>query len=416
MKKTLFCLLLLLPLSISANIDNIDLAKLTAKQDFSKEIQFLKVNEKYVDHWSMEWNYAVSRVSLVKGLKNALKVFAAQSEGNLEQNLLLGDIALYLYNLNEQPYYEIAEKYYLKAIELAPNNYRPRWFIANLYANSNVQDKAIANFLMAQKILPVKTPATFWEQYAFAAATANMPSSCIYAMEQAKSILGHPSGFELKLGLHIHSLIQPVQSDSNYTNRDIWSYQDGKKVTFTSRPLGMKLSVEPQWQLDLGDFTNGKTAFTIVPDTAKNSSGTNITYTIAGIMKVTTEVDNLSDYVNSLMMDGSEKKRIHFTDKYPDVVAWEIKDKATYEDFGGAHMYLIGIKRRMPEYPGLLLEQPAMLQPSKSGEIEYFRASGSRSRFGGVIFYVFILDACEDIFPKADAVFRDFIEKEVTIE
>jgi len=178
MRKRLILYLLLLPLTISANIDNIDLAKLTAKKDFFQEIQFLKVNEKYVDHWSMEWNYAVSRESLVKGLKNALKVFTPQSEGNLEQNLLLGDIALYLYNLNEQPY-EIAEKYCCKAIELAPNNYRPRWFIANMYANSNVQDKDIANYLMAQKILPVKTPAVFWEQYAFAAATANMPSSSL---------------------------------------------------------------------------------------------------------------------------------------------------------------------------------------------------------------------------------------------
>jgi hypothetical protein len=49
MRKRLILYLLLLPLTISANIDNIDLAKLTAKKDFFQEIQFLKVNEKYVD-------------------------------------------------------------------------------------------------------------------------------------------------------------------------------------------------------------------------------------------------------------------------------------------------------------------------------------------------------------------------------
>lgn len=409
-------LLLLLPFTVSANIHHIDLAKLNASSNVTKELRFLNENERYFDHWSAEWNYTVTRASLVKGLKNVYRVFKPKAEGNLEQHLLMGDVSFYLYNLNEQDYFEIAENQYQKAIDLAPTNFKPHWFMANLYANANLPDKAIAQYRLAQKYLPVKTPALFWEQLAFATAAANMPSSCIRAMDQANSILGHPSTFERSLGVHIRSLIRPIQRDSSYSNRDIWSYQEGVRMTFVSRPLGMRMAVKPHWQLDLGDYANGKAGFSIVPDTAKSRKGTQITYTLAGIMKVTNQDDDLNTYVNSLLMDVTDKKRIHFSDKYPDMIAWEIKDKEMYESVGGAHMYLVGIKRPMPEYPGLLLEQPVLLDHSNSGELEYFRASGSRNRFGGVIFYAFILDACEDVFKEADAFFRDFMENQLVLE
>ncbi|MDB4335157.1 hypothetical protein OAA06_02225 [bacterium] len=415
--KTIFTLILsFTTLSIFGNINYIQFDK---TPDFEKNIDkynFIKDNEGYYNHWQPDWTYDISKKSLVKGLKESYDLFSKLDNQNIEINLLLGDISHYLYNLHEDKYYELAVNHYKKAIDLAPNDFRPLWFIANHYALSNVQDKSIVYFLKSQKLLPSDEPAEFWEEYTFATATANMPSHCIYAMDKAKSILGEPSYFEEQLGQTIYNRIIPVKSDSTYNYSDIWSASKGDLISFVCRPTGLKLLIDSTWQINFYDYKNYQTVITIVPPAIPNKSGREITYTIALIIRVAQPGDKIEDFIENFVSPYPQKENFKFSNKYPEKISLELKDKNMYQDIGGAHMHMVGIKRDRPKYAGLLLEQPMTIPQGETKKMTFYKAGDSKDRFDGQIYYAVMLDACEDIYDEAYKIFKETFEKQIIIE
>lgn len=114
-------------------------------------------------------------------------------------------------------------------------------------------------------------------------------------------------------------------------------------------------------------------------------------------MKTGNENESLDDYLNNIVSKYPIKTKISFSDKYEKTIAYEIIDKTMYQDVGGGHMYMIGIERTAPKYPGLLLENPVTLPKGSSDNISYYKASNSKNRFSGSIFYLVMLDSSEDI-------------------
>lgn len=415
--KTVFIFLLThITLTVFGNINYIQFDKIPEYENYTDEFDFLLENEGYYNHWQPDWTYDVSQKSLIKGLKKSFDLFSKLDNENTEINLLLGDIAHYLYNLHEDKYYEMSERHYKKAIDLSLNDYRPYWFIANHYALSNVQDKSVEYFLKSQKLLPIDEPAAFWEEYTFATAVANMPSHCIFAMDKAKSILGEPSYFEEQLGHTIYNRIIPVKNDSSYNYMDIWSASKGDLISFVCRPLGLKLLIDSTWQIDFYDYQNNQAVVTIVPPAIPNKSGREITYTIALIMKVPQNGESLDNFINNFVSKYPDKKNFEFSNKYDGLISQELKDKDMYQDIGGAHMHMIGIKRESPKYPGLLLEQPMSIPQGETNKMTFYKASDSKDRFDGVIYYAVMLDACEDIYDEAYKLFKKIFEKQIVIE
>ena len=415
--KTIFTLILTLStLTIFGNINYVQFDKIPDFEKYSDKFSFIIENEGYYNHWQPDWTYEISKKSLVKGLKESYDLFSKLDNENIEINLLLGDISHYLYNLHEDKYYELAVKHYQKAMDLEPNDYRPLWFIANHYALSNVQDKSIEYFLKSQKLLPANEPAAFWEEYTFATAVANMPSHCIFAMDKAKSILGEPSYFEEQLGQTIYNRIIPVKSDSVYSYMDIWSASNGDLVSFVCRPFGLKLLIDSTWQINFYDYQNYQSVVTIVPPAIPNKSGREITYTIALIMIVAQPGDKLGNFIDNFIAPYPEKKSFDFSSKYQDMISFELKDKNMYQDIGGAHMQMIGIKRERPKYAGLLLEQPLTIPQGETNKMTFYKAGDSKDRFDGLIYYAVMLDACEDIYDEAYKLFKETFEKQIIIE
>lgn len=415
--RTIFTLIFTLStLTVFGNINFVQFDKIPDSEKYSDKITFIIDNEGYYNHWQPDWTYDVSKKSLVKGLKESYDLFSKLDSKNIEINLLLGDISHYLYNLHEDEYYELAVNHYQKAIDLAPNDYRPLWFIANHFALSNVQDKSIEYFLKSQKLLPTNEPAAFWEEYTFATAVANMPSHCIFAMDKAKSILKEPSYFEEQLGQTIYNRIIPVKSDSIYNYTDIWSASKGDLISFVCRPFGIKLLIDSTWQINLYDYQNYQTAVTIVPPSIPNKNGQEISYTIALIMKVAQPGDKLENYIDNFVKLYPDKKNFNFSNKFPDMISLELKDKNMYQDIGGAHMHMIAINRVRPKYAGLLLEQPMTIPQGETNKMTFYKAGDSKDRFDGQIYYVIMLDACEDIYDEAYRVFKETFEKQIIIE
>lgn len=423
MTRNIFILIFLTLLTVQtfANVNYIDIAKISNDSKLVAAFNFVKDNKEYYDHWTNQWNYDKSKEDLISQLRGHYKSFSALTTKNAETYLLLGDIAHYLYNMDDTvfkttEYFEKATDNYNSAIKASSSDYRGYWFLGYHYALSNVPTSAIENFFKAEKILPTQQPADFWNDYAWATAVTNMPSHCIYAMDKVKSISGKEGSFQQQLGETIYKRIVPVDKNKSYEKQEIWTASDGDKTTFVSRPLGIKILVDSTWNLQIYDYQNNQAAFIMNPPKIANKKGREINYTIALIMKTANDKDKLSDYINVFVSKYTDKKQIAFSDKYDKIIAYEIKDKTMYQDIGGGHLYMIGIERDRPKYAGLLLENPVSLPKGNSNEITYYQASDSKDRFKGKIFYAIMLDSCEDINEQSFSIFKSLFDNQIIIE
>jgi len=213
---------------------------------------------------------------------------------------------------------------------------------------------------------------------------ANMPTHCIYAMDKVKSISGEEGIFQQQLGETIYKRIVPV---------------------------------DKTWGLSIKDYQNNSTVLFIEPPAIPNKAGMEIGYTIAIFMKTANDNDMLDDYVNNFISKDPNKKKINFSDKYDKMVAYEIIDKTMYQDIGGGHLYVVGVEQNEPKYAGLLLEEPIPLPDNaETGKVTYYRATESKDRIKGKIFYAILLYSCEDINEKSFSLFKSYFENQIIIE
>jgi hypothetical protein len=409
-------ILLFFGFQVFGNINFIELNEIPYADEYSNEFEFLKENLEYIDHWEMEWKYDINKDYLSNQLKNIHNKLSNINEINLELALLLGDVSFFLYNLDEESYFEHAEKYYLNAININPRDYRSYWFLANHYAKGNSQLKSIEYFLKAQEHLPSINPAEFWLDFSFATAVANMPSHSIFGMDQAKNILGRPSYFEEQLGENIRKRIIPTKSDSTYDLRDIWTVSGHNLKSYTSRALGMKILLDSTWNTKFFNYNKNMAFVTIVPPALTNDDGRDITYTIMFIAKVPTEGETLKGFIDKFVSRYPDIKNQGSLNNYSSSISLELQDPNMYSDIGGAHIRVLGIERDEPQYPGLLLERPMKVPSASDTELSFYRASVSLDRFKGRIFYAVMLDVCEDIYEDANAVFYKVFKEQTVIE
>jgi hypothetical protein len=398
------------------NVSFIDISKISNESKYIDAFNFVKDNRHYYDTWRNEWNLDKPKEEFIKKLRDHYLLFSSIAIKNEELFLLLGDISHYLYNLDDTAYYNLAVGNFNAAIKSDPKDFRAYWFLGNHYALSSGPVQAIDNFKKAEKLLSAKQPAEFWNDYAWATAIANMPSHCIFAMDKVKSILHTKGSFETQVGESIHKRIVAVDKDSSYRKEDIWATSMDEKITFTSRALGIKLLVDTSWELNVYDYKNRQGIFLMTPPTIKSKKGTAIHYTIALIIKTADDRDKLDDFINMFVSKYPEKNKISFSARYDKMIAYEIKDKTMYQNMGGGHLYMLGIERNAPEYPGLLLETPVVFPDSNDEQIKYYEASSSKNRFKGKIFYAILLDTCEDIHEQSLRIFKTLFNDQMVIE
>lgn len=417
MKLTLAFLLLLFSSTSIANIHLIDFKKIEQGTDHSKQFDYLKENAWYCTYWQPTWTYDINRDSLISNLKSIYSVFdGLKVIENVELELLRGDIAHYLYNLDVKEFYDPAVSHYKKAIKLSPNDYRGFWFLGFHYNQADFGPGSFSYFTKAQSLLKDQGPVEFWEEYAIAAYTVNMPTHCIYAMDIEKKLLKHPGYFDSTLGSVARNKITKMQSTNSYNSSDIWDSSEGDTISYIARPLGIKLRVDSSWQVRVSEYKERQAYCLVKPPTIKNKAGRDIGYSIFVFARVAAEGEKLDDFLAKLSGKYTEKKEFAFSTKYA-MKSFEFKDKNMYAEVGGGHFHMIGIERNRPAYPGLLLEEPIPLPSNMEiGKLELYQSRSSKGRFPGKIFYVFILDTCEDIYPTSFSIFKKIFERDTIIE
>src|SRR5690242_12397980 len=102
--KNLTILFVLTALTVSgfANVNYVDINKIGSDSKLVTAFDFIKNNTSYYDHWTNKWTYDKPKKDLIARLKEYYSTFSAITTKNEETYLLLGDIAHYLYNMDDQ--------------------------------------------------------------------------------------------------------------------------------------------------------------------------------------------------------------------------------------------------------------------------------------------------------------------------
>ncbi len=81
-----------------------------------------------------------------------------------------------------------------------------------------------------------------------------------------------------------------------------------------------------------------------------------------------------------------------------------------YEKEGDDIVEIAVFERDMPRYPGLSLEEPFMVQPGKSKEIQYFRPDERITRFAGKLYYAAIMESSTSVLEHAQEDYAAFLK------
>jgi hypothetical protein len=187
-----------------------------------------------------------------------------------ETDLLLGEIDHYLYNLNQESYYDSAVTWYQKAITLDDKDCRGYWFLAYHYSTS---DRTVDGISLLSKLM----------------------DSTI----RSKEVRSDP--------------------DVTYSAKALWqSQKNGPRITFTSRPLGARFAVDSNWRMQINGYGKRLTAIALKPPVVTSSKGSPIGFSIALVVRVPEEGEKLADFMTSMMkMGGTRDATFPFANRYP---------------------------------------------------------------------------------------------------
>jgi hypothetical protein len=420
---TIKSLILLLSIIIcqkaSGNVNAIDFTKISYPKELQAQVDFLRDNDGLYNHWVHDWTNKIPKNTVVDNLISLYNGLDKLLAKNAETELLMGDIAHYLYNLEIEEYYQKAIDHYMRAKALRPEDYRVYWFLGNHYALSASQVLSIQTYQMAMRYLPKPTAhALFWADYAVACANASMPGTARYAAHQSSIIAGKTTYIEEQILGVTKNILHSPPPDTTMSSRDMWSItgRQANRLIFNNYVLGTRMAIDSTWVLDVGGFKNEMGYVTFNPHKATAKNGREIGYSILLLTKVPAPGQTLQQFFDKFTSQYKNRQAVDITaNRFKNIISYEFKVPDVYTDIGGGHMYAMAIERGQPDFPGLTLEAPIEVPKQAGGEVKYYRSSRLYDRLRGKLYYFILLDTCEYIHDESLAVFKDFLDN-LTLE
>ncbi len=243
-----------------------------------------------------------------------------------------------------------------------------------------------------------------------------MPSTAQWALKKSEAALGKLSEQGMGFREDWNKKFIKLDPTQKHKNKEIWDAFKEDNYRFVARPLGIRLSVDSTWKIQVSDYDQRRSAFIVSPPAIMDKSGQNIGYTLFTMIKVAEEGETFESFMEKISAKYSQKKKAELSTGFGKLQGYEVTDQNVYADKGGAHVHIMGIERNQPEVPGLLLEQPVSFKSKTPGQFAFYRSNPVKGRFEGKIFYVFILDSCEDIYAQSFASYKLYLDTNVVVE
>ncbi|HLP12608.1 MAG TPA: hypothetical protein VK177_11800 [Flavobacteriales bacterium] len=387
-----------------AQINAIDTKKIPGIKTVQADVDFVLTNVPYYQSWAgSEWKHEVSKEAISLHLKESYTKIKALPKHNIETELLLGQICHYFHNLDYENHVEDGITHFKKAIAMSKKDYRGYWLLGDLLASATMTRDGMNNMLTAEKLLPAKPHAEFWNSYAYYAYLAMMPRHSAKGFSEYRKITGKAASSEEFMLPLINSQLPLPSADSTYDARRTWSFSLDTLATFTNTMMGFSIKVDTAFQINPMPAKEGRCALTL-GEPRKNNGKPGYS-----IFFLATAVDKgpIEEYLKKYMQGNDAAKDVQFKTLKSKHIAKEVTNKDYYPDQGGAHLYFIAFDRDEPMEPGMIFEKPYEM-PRGEG-IRFVNPVTGFKRYPGKIRYIIMLDACETIHNESLEGLNEFI-------
>lgn len=417
----LFVCLFALARVASAQLAEIDPAKLPPGGAAQGIYTRLLPIERYGQSWSNTWNYDVPKKEIVGQFTAALNKLTTASKAapaNQELLLLTGLVAHFAYNVDVESAWDPAVKFLQEAAKNDSADYRANWFLGIHQCQATDNGPGMSKLLAVEASLPwQKLPIDFWNDYVTCSVVTMMPAHGLRAITRAVS-LGAPAQSFTRLADIENKRFLPSDGNASYTAKQAWSADKiGGDVIFTSNLCGVAVTAHESWGADIEDVKGGQCAAIFSPPAYKSRLGKS-SPSVMLLERGPKAGESLSDFAGTFT-SGKYAGATPSNNYCPSVecLSFEIQLKDMYAEEGGAHLEAIAFERDMPAFDGLIYEHPASIQldTKKKDVVQYFRPDEVYHRLPGKRYFLLLLDSNEDIFKSAKNDF-DFFVHSVVVE
>ncbi|MGB6430672.1 MAG: hypothetical protein WBF06_08805 [Candidatus Acidiferrales bacterium] len=417
LKRVTFAISLLVAATPAfASLADIDTSKLpqtaAVKQAYSDALAI----EPMVEQWSSNWSYPTPKQDVVSHLNadlSALETAAQSAPDNEEILLLTGTVAHYAYNVDVASASQVAIDSFEKAEKLAPNDYRPGWFLGTHQCQSADVVGGMNAFLDVEQKFPQKSlPVDFWDDYVFCTGVSNMPAHALRAAAYLKSVNAPDSPTVDTVVTAAQSRIQPLDLSSTIPAANIWqSDPAGTNAVLTNFAFGFAFTIPGTWQMKLSDVAQGTTIAQI--GTGPYQATTSQLYpTILIVSRQAKSGEALSDFANQFLHASPFKSVSAANCPFKGCLVFEAVSPGTYGANGDGDAFAEVFEGDAPEFTGLLLERPEGPPTSTAGGSQptFYRPPTRLARASGTLYYLVMLDTAGSILPQAQADYAAFLK------
>jgi len=400
-----------------ASLADIQTAKLPQTATVQRAYSDVLAAEPMVEQWTANWSYATPKAQVVSRLEadlSALQAAAPSAPGNEELLLLTGLAAHYAYNVDVASAGPVAIDSFENAGKIAPDDYRPEWFLGDHQCLASDIDTGMNKFLAVEQKFPSQSlPIEFWGDYMFCAYVANMPAHALRAAKILGSLNAPDSSTTDTIVTAAKSHLLPLDLSATIPAANIWeSVAAGTNSVLTNFAFGVAVTIPASWQLKLSDVQQGICVGQFGTGPYQATTG-QLYPTILIVSRQAKSGETLSDFANQFLQSNPFKPLPAGSCPFESCMAFEAVKPGAYGANGDGYAFAEVFQADAPAFPGLLFEQPAGPPSSTSsanGQPVFYRPQPRYLRADGTLYYLIMLDTAGSILPQAQQDYATFLK------
>ena len=406
-----------------ASIHNVNPNNLPVDPEVRDVYLDLQQLEPMVMQWAPEWKYETPKQDVAARLSLAvatLEKARMQDPANEDLALLAGLAAHYAYNADVPQGYVMAERAYLAARKIAPDDYRPDWFLAVHQCQSGDEiAEGMRRFLANESRFPWdKLPVDFWDDYMACAIVNRMPAHTLRAASHLWSMDAPADTMRDFRTEQARKLIEKPSHTAAKDVGDVWGMEKvADRVMLMSTLCGLSFGVQGEWKVGL---SKTKDACVVQVQTGPHPGPKGDVFPSVMVMAQAARADETLVQFTKRILEGQAVAQPMPAPRCPvdECLAYHTVTPGLYEETGAGdgHVLLIAFARTQPEFPGVRFERPdPPPRDTKTGDVVYFSASPRLGRIPGTIYYLVMLDTADSVLDKAQRDF-EFVLKDFEVE
>jgi hypothetical protein len=403
-----------------AGLANIHRDKLPQTEPILSALDDAQQLESYVDHWSPNWDYPLSKQTAAERLGKDLGFLeAAEKEhpDNEELLLLTALVAHYAYNVDVKSSDQTFMQSMADAAKLDPSDFRTEWFRADFFCQTLQPDRGANAFLALEAGRRWQDlPAGFWDNYLACAMLTQMLAHALRAADHLAELNAAPNNMRSIRITAAKNAFVPVDSSKTYAaDQAGYATNTGSDLEITSAACGLRFRVHENWIPERFEISKGTCVIILAVGPYQAPRGP-LAPNILILVRKSDGQETLADFLHLFTKNGTFNSTEALHCPASACLAMNGIQPGRYGKDGDSLPRVVAFERDQPTYPGLLFETPE--KPPSDPKVEgpqRFRPTQTLQRMPGKLYYLITLDTASSIEPQAVTDF-DFFLQHVQVE